>query len=103
MGTNVVEWKAGDRVSNIQATVHEGAKAVTASDATNDPAGPFSGLIVTGAGTLKITTMMNDTVTLAAVVVGQYIPIVTKRVWSTGTSATVIGLTAMPYKPSVTS
>lgn len=83
----------------ILATVHDTAHAPTLSDATNDPQGTFSGLIVTAAGTLKITTVRGHDVSFAAVVVGQFIPIATLRVWSTGTSATVVALSAAPYTP----
>ena len=39
-------------------------------------------------------TLVGTDVSLAAVVVGQEIHIATQRVWSTGTSATIIGLKA---------
>ena len=74
------------------------------SDTTADPAGPFAALLVTASGTLKITTVRGSTVSLAAVNVGQIVPIATKQVWSTGTGATVIGLRTPPYKgPPATS
>ena len=74
--------------------VYEDAAAVTPSDASADPAGPFASLLVTGAGTVKLHKLVGTDVSLAAVVVGQEIHIATQRVWSTGTSATIIGLKA---------
>lgn len=74
--------------------VYEDAAAVTVSDTAADPAGPFASLLVTAVGTVKLTTIVGGTVSLAATVVGQEIHIATQRVWSTGTGATVIGLKA---------
>lgn len=82
---------------------YDDLRTVTASDATNDPSGPFAGLLVTAAGTLKVTTYKGTTVSLAAVVVGQEIHIPIARVWSTGTSATVVGMMAEPYYPRASS
>ena len=65
--------------------------AVTKSDTTADPAGPFAGLVVTVEGTLKITTLRGTDLTFAAVVVGQYIPYMVQRVWSTGSTSTTLG------------
>lgn len=89
-------------MSNILATTYDDARTVTLSDVTNDPLGPFAGLLVTVAGTLKITTVQNHDATFAAVVVGQIVPVATLRVWATGTSATVLGLSSPPFKPKVT-
>ena len=83
--------------SSIQAITYEGAKAVTKSDSVADPAGPFAGLLVTATGTVKFTTITGDTVALTAVAANAIIPIATSRVWSTGTAATVVGLTVNPY------
>ena len=86
-------------MSNIQAVVYTDAVAVTVSDTTADPAGPFASLLCTVAGTLKISTIRQPNSSVSLVVVaGQVIPIVTQRVWSTGTSSTVVGLTALPFK-----
>lgn len=86
-------------MADIRSTVYEDALAVTPSDAVKDPAGPFAALLVTAAGTLKFTTLGGSTVTLASsVVVNSIIPVVTSRVWSTGTTATVVGLIAQPYR-----
>ena len=83
--------------SSIQAITYEGAKAVTLSDSVKDPAGPFAGLLVTATGNLKFTTITGDTVALTAVANNAIIPIAISRVWSTGTSATVVGLGVSPY------
>lgn len=85
-------------MSSILAITYDGTGSVTVSDTTGDPAGPFAGLIVTATGTLKFRDMRGGDTTLSATTVGQIIPIACSRVWSTGTSATVRGLYAMPYK-----
>lgn len=79
------------------ARTYDDMVAVTPSDTTADPGGPFAGLLVTGAGALKVTTRVGTTVTLASVIVGQEIHVPIQRVWSTGTVATVVGLPATPY------
>lgn len=83
-------------MSNIAASVFDRAVAVTKSDTTDDPAIEnmgFAGLYCTVAGTLKINDGIGQPVSFAAVAVG-IIPIRCRRVWSTGTSATVLGLLA---------
>jgi len=85
-------------VSSILAVTYDSATAVTKSDTVKDPAGPFAGLLVTATGTLKFTTIKGSVVTLSTTTVGQIIPIAVEYVWSTGTSATVLGLHAMPYR-----
>lgn len=67
------------------------AFAVTPSDATDDPNGPFTELVVGGAGNLPLVTVGGTTVTFAAVA-GQRIQLHVRRVKSTGLTATgVIG------------
>jgi hypothetical protein len=86
-------------MSNIQARTYEGAVAVTASDSTDDPGGPFAALWIGGAGSggLKVTMINGDVVSFAGVPVGMML-LAVKRVWTTGTSVTsVIGMKAMPY------
>lgn len=85
-------------MSSILAVTYDSATAVTKSDTVKDPAGPFAGLLVTATGTLKFTTIKGSVVTLSTTTVGQIIPIAVEYVWSTGTSATVLGLHAMPYR-----
>lgn len=84
-------------MSNLLARTYEDFAAVTVSDTVNDPAGVFMGLLVTVAGTLKVTTRAGTTIALAAVVAGQEIHVPISRVWSTGTGATVVGLKGAPY------
>ena len=81
--------------------VYEGAFAPTLSDTGTDANGPFAGLIVTVVGTLKVHTVAGQDVSFAATTVGQLIPLAVTRVWSTGTSATVVGLSMNPYKPAL--
>lgn len=78
--------------------VYEGLIAPTLSDTTDDPSGPFAGLVCDVAGTLKITTVAGQTQALH-VVAGQHLKVAVRRVWSTGTGATVLGLSHPPYKP----
>lgn len=47
-------------------------------------------LFVGGAGTVKVTTVKGDTVTLTGVAAGSILPIRAKLVFSTGTTATYI-------------
>ena len=65
------------------------AYAVTPSDTTADPNGPFTELVVGGAGAVKLTTVGGSTVVITAVA-GQRIQLQVSRVWSTGTLATGI-------------
>lgn len=78
-------------MSSILARTYDDMKDVTKSDSTDDPAGPFAALLVTAAGTLKITTKRGTVIALAAVAVGERIECSVVRVWSTGTGATVVG------------
>lgn len=67
------------------------AFAVTASDTVDDPNGPFTTLLVGGAGALPVVTIGGESVTITATA-GQVIPLPVRRVKSTGLAATgVIG------------
>jgi hypothetical protein len=95
------EW--GLLVSDILARTYDSAIAVTPSDTTADPAGPFAALYMPATGNLKITTVRGTAVTFTAVPAGTFIPVATQRVWATGSQgggANVVGLLAMPYKGS---
>jgi len=85
-------------MSDIYARTYDGAKAITKSDTVNDPAGPFAGLLVTVIGNVAFVTTSGDTVTLTAVAANTVIPFATKRVDSTGTTATVLGLTCPRFE-----
>ena len=86
-------------MSDIHAVTYEGGATVTTANSGSDPAGPFAGLLVTGTGTLKLTLLGGYIVTLSAVPpVGSILPLATLLVWTTGTSATVVGLYALPLK-----
>lgn len=63
--------------------------AVTKSDGTNDPNGPFRGVVFGTAGILKITTMddTDRTIPSGVLAAGVIHPIRVKRVWSTTTTA----------------
>lgn len=89
-------------MSNILAVTYEQAYAVTQSDTLADPSGPFAALFTGAGGTIKLTTINGQTVTLASVAAGIVMPIATQRVWSSTTTATgVIGLCALPYKQTI--
>lgn len=90
-------------MSAILSRTYDAAIAVTVSDSTADPAGPFAGLLVAVAGTVKFTDNQGNTVTLGSVLAGTELHVATSRVWSTGTSATVYGLRAQPFRPRVSS
>ena len=66
--------------------------AVTKSDTTADPAGPFRGIVFGGAGIIKLTTLEGDSVTIPSGVLATGIihPIRFTRVWSATTTATDI-------------
>ncbi len=80
-------------VNNRVADTAVGAIAVTASDTTADPNGPFYALYVGAAGNITLQTINGETVLLTAVPLG-ILKIACSRVWSTGTAAasTLIGL-----------
>jgi hypothetical protein len=62
---------------------------VTPDDAT-DLDDPSDALWVGGAGTVKVTTVGGQTVTISGVAAGTLLPIRVTRVWENGTSATLI-------------
>lgn len=90
-------------MSNILARCYDAALAATLSDTTADPQGPFAGLLVAVAGTVKFTDLQGNVVTMGSLLAGTEIHVATKFVWSTGTGATVYGLRAIPFKPAVKS
>ena len=81
--------------ATVQAILFDYPVAVTKSDATDDPAGTFSALLVDTGGVLKITPYggpdASSSITIN-VLAGQYILFPVKRVWSTTTTALVFGL-----------
>ena len=85
-------------MSDIDAITYDDAVAVTESNTTADPAGPFAALLVTAVGTVKLRTVRGHDIVYSATAVGQIIPFATAFVWSTGTSATVLGCLALPFK-----
>jgi len=87
-------------MSNILAITYDGAPAITASDTADDPGGPFAGLLVTATGDLTFIDNRGNAVALTAVAANTIINIATRRVKSTGLTATVRGLIALPFKPT---
>ena len=85
-------------MSTIYAITYSGSAAVTKSDTVDDPAGPFAGLVMTAVGTLKVTLVDGSTLTFGTeTVINKEFHYQVKRVWSTGTGATVVGL----YAPAI--
>lgn len=65
-------------------------EAATLSDTVADPKGPAKkGVLVTKAGNVSLVEGGGNTVVLTAVAAGTVIPIRTRRINSTGTTATV--------------
>lgn len=66
--------------------------AVTKSDGTADPAGPFRGLVFSGAGDIKLTMASGQTRIIPSGLLATNVihPLQFSRVWSTGTTATGI-------------
>lgn len=66
--------------------------AVTESDTTADPNGPFRGIIIDDASTsaVKFTMPGGGNVTLTNLAIGVIHWINVTRVWSTGTDATLV-------------
>lgn len=87
-------------MSSIMAVTYENAWAVTPSDATDDPKGPFAAFYVGTTGNVKVHTARGNDVTFKNVPQGTTIHVAITRVWSTGsgTPADVLGLTVLPYK-----
>lgn len=77
---------------------YDGATAVTQSDSTPDPAGPFAALTATTAGTAKVITVRGQTVTIA-LALGIPFPLAVTQVFSTGSTASgIVGLYRLPYR-----
>ena len=66
----------------------EDAAAVTPSDTADLP--QFSVIYVGGAGNVKVTTAQGSAVTFSGVNAGTVIPVRVRRVWATGTTATLM-------------
>jgi hypothetical protein len=89
-------------MSAILAQTYDDAVAVTPSDTTPQAnTSPFAGLLVVsiaGGANLSFITPSGTTVNMVGVTTGTEIHVRVKQVKSTGTTATVVGLVAMPYK-----
>lgn len=89
-------------MSDILAITYDNATAVAQSDTVNDPAGPFAGFFTGAGGTVKVTTIQNNPVSLTNLPAGIIVPLAILRVWSAVTTASgVLGMTALPYKGKV--
>lgn len=75
----------GGRQPEWDAPAINGA-AVTLSDDTADPAGPFRGLWVANDGDLKVTHVGGSTATYKNISGGTLLPFAVSRVWSTGST-----------------
>jgi hypothetical protein len=85
-------------MSGLQKVImYDDAQPVTASDSTDDPAGPFAGLYCLTAGTVKVqpyARAQNSTNVPMSfpMTAGQYLYLSVRRVWSTGTTGTYAGM-----------
>jgi hypothetical protein len=88
-------------MSDISAITYQGSAATTPSNTTADPAGPFAAFVVTATGTVSIVMVDGSTLAFgsASFTAGPTTyPFQFKRVNTTGTTATVVGLYALPLK-----
>lgn len=65
-----------------------GAAAITPSDSAD--LSQVSVVFVGGAGAVKVTTANGDVVTFSGAVAGMTLPVQVRRVWATGTTATLL-------------
>lgn len=73
--------------SDVRAVKLRGGAAVTASDTTKDPAGPFDALIAyTTAGKCKVTAEDGSVITIY-LALGHPVYLGVRQVWTTGTDA----------------
>lgn len=70
--------------------IYDDAVAVTASDTTDDPAGPFAAIDTGSGGTIKVRTLRGTDLTLVNRPAGVILPLAVKRVYSSVTTATSI-------------
>jgi len=78
--------------------LYDDAVAVTKSDTTADPKGPFAGVYTGEGGDIKVTTLRGTSITFKSTAAGSILPVAVSRVWSTGTSATTpLGLYDAEY------
>jgi len=85
-------------MSTIESVTYLDAVAVAKSDTVDDTSGPFAGLLCTATGTVSFVTPEGSVVALTAVANNAIIPIACKRVNSTGTAGTFLGLLANPFR-----
>lgn len=76
--------------ANVRANLIVGAVAVTPSDTVDLATGATKGIYVGGAGNLKADMANGTTATFNALAVGVLHNLSVKRVYATGTTATVI-------------
>lgn len=86
-------------MASILSITYEDAVAVTPSNSTDDPAGPFAGFYTGSGGDISVVTARGSTVTFASTPAGVVMTCAIKRVRTTGTAATgVLGMLALPWK-----
>lgn len=78
------------RTTSNEAAPAVDAAAVTPSDTVDIVGGPARGLYVGGAGNVVVVTRAGNAVTFVAVPAGAVLPVDTRRVNATNTSATNI-------------
>lgn len=87
-------------MSSILAVTYEGSVAVTASDSTDDPNGPFAAFHTGAGGNIKVRDIYGNDTQFYACAAGVIMPLAIRRVWSTGTAtpSEVVGFYAIPFK-----
>ena len=89
-------------MANLWSRTYDYCVPVTKSDSTDDPNGPFAGLLVSVAGNVVVYPRNGPTaqypITIA-VIAGQELHFPVRRVASTNTTATVFGLTSGICQP----
>lgn len=80
-------------MSDLGSVSYQTAKAVTVSDSTPDPEGPFDGFYTGSGGNITVITVEGDTTEFAGTAAGIVIPCQIKQVKETGTAATgIVGM-----------
>lgn len=84
-------------MSDINAITYPGGAATTPSNTTNDPAGPFAAIMNTAASASVTIQMVSGSQISIWMLQGVLYPFACVRI-NAGSSATVVGFHANPYK-----
>ncbi len=85
-------------MSQPQVIQYDDAFAPTLNDTVDDPQGPFAGLFCMTSGAVVVTpyarALNSSSSVTVTMVAGSYLYLAVRRVWSSGTSGSVLGLRA---------